>query len=371
MPHPPLELNQEEKKLAMDIRSLKDQINGLIDLLHQKRQHLNELPADLKQKLESKLQDIAVLRQKIAEPINTKTEIKKAENDALDNMSKTCEHAAEFIAKGEAHALTLAKHALEEANAILIKIITFDKLPKKSFRPKPKEKTKTGKETVAKPKKPKHRPADDKSKTESTGFSLIELLVVITIIALLAVIAIPAYSQYKVQAQAEQAVQFINSVVEQAVQFANQHGHFPTTNELGINKGPTTTVSGAVNSYTSAGGPGVGQLYVSDISTAAGIPGHSSTPCGMAGFVYGATSSIGQYQPTFACAIAHKNGIVQTKCFYMYTNVQNFQVGRTSLGGATVANAITAPLFIGWNQATTGTDFHNQIISFLTGSTCM
>lgn len=166
MPKPALELNQEEKNLAMEVRSLKDQVNGLVDILQQKRQHLNELPADFKQKFADKMQAIANLRQKIASQTHLKEQIKKAESDALDNIHKSCEHAAEFISAGESHDLTLVKHALEEANAILIKIITFDKVPKKVFGPKPKEKTKTPKEAEGKPKKPKHHPPSD---TKSKG----------------------------------------------------------------------------------------------------------------------------------------------------------------------------------------------------------
>lgn len=165
MPKPALELNKDEQNLAMEIRSLKDQINGLLDILNQKRQHLNELPAELNQKISAKLQVVETLRTKIVQPINTKEEIKKAEHEVLENMTKAGEHALAFISSGESHKLTLANHSLETANAILIKIITFDKLPKKEFRPKV-AKAKTAKENAEKVKvksKSKHKDSDQKT----------------------------------------------------------------------------------------------------------------------------------------------------------------------------------------------------------------
>ncbi len=68
------------------------------------------------------------------------------------------------------------------------------------------------------------------------GFTLIELMIVVAIIGILAAIAIPQYQDYTARAQATEALNLMDGVKTQAIEYYSDHGAWPAITDVGYAK---------------------------------------------------------------------------------------------------------------------------------------
>ncbi|MEW9571154.1 pilin [Rhodanobacter sp. Si-c] len=87
---------------------------------------------------------------------------------------------------------------------------------------------------------------------QSSGFTLIELMIVVAIIAILAAIAVPAYQNYLIRAQVSEGMSLASGAETAVWDFVANKGTFPTSN-------PTAGLPSA----TSINGDYVSQVNVS------------------------------------------------------------------------------------------------------------
>ena len=204
------------------------------------------------------------------------------------------------------------------------------------------------------------------------GFSLIELMVVIAIVAILSAIAVPSYKSYVISARLSSIAPIVDGIIQKSIVYASQYGHFPSAGQLNM-----VTPSGQSSLRTTSAAllsPYLNFAYINDMSTNAGIPSHSTTNCGQAGYIDLElnTDTIGlgtNAVAKVACFMAHKNGAIESKCFYSYTTKNTNSHVYTALSGNMVSSPSDGQLIPGWINA--GSTQHAQVLAFLTGSTCM
>ena len=66
---------------------------------------------------------------------------------------------------------------------------------------------------------------------QTSGFTLIELMIVVAIIAILAAIAIPAYQDYVIRAQVTEGVSLSTGAKAAVWDFVSNTGHYPSNNQ--------------------------------------------------------------------------------------------------------------------------------------------
>jgi prepilin-type N-terminal cleavage/methylation domain-containing protein len=74
-------------------------------------------------------------------------------------------------------------------------------------------------------------------KHQSSGFSLIELMVVIAIVAILAAISLPAYKSYIIRTKLTSVITTLEFLGQQSHEYASKHGYYPNAEELGVGSG--------------------------------------------------------------------------------------------------------------------------------------
>lgn len=89
---------------------------------------------------------------------------------------------------------------------------------------------------------------------QSSGFTLIELMIVVAIIAILAAIALPAYQDYTIRAQVAEGLTLADGIKASVWDFVSNKGHVPPNNESAGLPLPTSIVGKYIGSTEISGG---------------------------------------------------------------------------------------------------------------------
>ncbi len=105
-----------------------------------------------------------------------------------------------------------------------------------------------------------------KKKSQSLGFTVIELMIAVVIISILAAIAIPAYQNYVARARISEALQFAEAAKTSVAEYYQNTGAFPDSNSkagvpVSINNAHVTSVQ-----ITNGGVINVGITYANGLS---------------------------------------------------------------------------------------------------------
>lgn len=91
-------------------------------------------------------------------------------------------------------------------------------------------------------------------KTESYGFTLIELMIVVAIIGILAAIALPAYQDYTKRAHVTEGLSLTGAAKTAIAEYFSSEGSLPTNNALAGIASPASISGNAVTSVNVSGG---------------------------------------------------------------------------------------------------------------------
>jgi type IV pilus assembly protein PilA len=91
-------------------------------------------------------------------------------------------------------------------------------------------------------------------RNQSSGFTLIELMIVIAIIGILAAIAIPAYQDYTIRSQIAEGFNLATKAKTALDEFYSTHGHFPANNTSAALEAPSSITGNYVSSVQVSSG---------------------------------------------------------------------------------------------------------------------
>ncbi|WP_288491917.1 pilin [uncultured Pseudomonas sp.] len=136
------------------------------------------------------------------------------------------------------------------------------------------------------------------------GFTLIELMIVVAIIGILAAIAIPQYQDYTARAQATEALNLMDGVKTQAIEYYSDHGAWPAITDIGY------------TAKTDVAGKYVNDVDIATTGVITATMKSSGVSANLSGKTLSLTPTVAAGKPTtWACATnATVKSVVPTSC---------------------------------------------------------